>query len=177
MYDNQMKRKYLLKSGLNTARITRLIAKGIDLFIVVILSVIFYPLGLILAIGYLALSDSLQDGQSVGKKLMGFAVISLEDGKPCTVKQSVIRNLPFLIPMCFAVIPLWGWIFCSILAVPLTLLEIYLLFRLESAHRLGDVMADTTVVSNDPDRVVLKRKGGSWFDTEKNMSPCNRSML
>lgn len=177
MYDRQMKRKYLLKSGLNTARITRLIAKAIDLFIVTILAVIFYPLGLILAIGYLALSDSLQEGQSVGKKLMGFAVISLEDGKACTVKQSIIRNLPFLIPMCFAVIPLWGWIFCSILAVPLIILEMYLLFRLDSGHRLGDVMADTTVVSNDPDRVVLKRKGSSWFDAEKNMSPCNRSML
>lgn len=172
-----MNRKYLLRSGINTARLTRLIAKMIDLFIVLILSVVFYPLGLILAIGYLSVADSLHEGQSVGKRLMGFAVISLEDGKPCTIKQSIIRNLPFLIPMCFAVIPLWGWIFCSILAVPLIILEVYLLFRLDSGHRLGDVMADTTVISNDPDRVVLKRKQTGWFESEKNMSPCNRSVM
>ena len=124
-----MKRKYLLKTGINTSKVSRLLAKMVDLFIVLILSTLFYPFGLILALIYMGISDSLYDGQSVGKRLMGFAVISLEDGTPCSLKQSLIRNLPIIVPMAFAIIPLWGWIFCSILAVPLILLEVYLLFK------------------------------------------------
>lgn len=171
-----MDRKYLLKSGIRTARLTRLIAKAIDFFIVLILSMLFYPFGLILAIAYISVADALSEGQSVGKKLMGLAVISLEDGSVCSLKQSVIRNLPLVIPMGFALIPLWGWIFSSILAIPLILLEVYLLFKLDSGHRLGDVMADTSVIANDPDRVDIRKAQQSWFE-EKNMSPCNRSSL
>lgn len=172
-----MNRKYLLRSSINTSKITRLIAKLIDLFIVLILSVIFYPFGFLLAMTYLAFCDSLHDGQSVGKKFMGFSVVSLEDGKTCTPKQSFIRNLPFLIPAFFAIIPLWGWIISSLLSLPIAALEIYLLFRLDSGHRLGDVMADTTVVPLNPDSVILNRKKTEWFDSDKNMSPCNRSSL
>ena len=162
---------------MKTARITRLLAKAIDFFIVLILSMLFYPFGLLLALFYMGISDSLHDGQSVGKRYMGFSVISLEDGKPCSVKQSIIRNLPILIPMAFAIIPLWGWIFCSILAVPLILLEVYLLFKLDSGHRLGDVMADTTVIGNDPNRIDLRKAKESWFENPKKMSPCNRTSL
>jgi uncharacterized RDD family membrane protein YckC len=172
-----MKRKYLLKSGIKTARITRLLAKVIDLFILTILSLLFYPFGLILAITYIAICDSLHNGQSVGKRFMGFAVISLEDGTPCSAKQSLIRNLPIVVPMIFAIIPLWGWIFCSILSIPLMIMEVYLLFKLDSGHRLGDVMADTTVIANDPNRVDLNKSKQGWFDPEKNMSPANRSVL
>ncbi|MBC75242.1 MAG: hypothetical protein CME64_04435 [Halobacteriovoraceae bacterium] len=171
-----MKRKYLLKTGINTSKVTRLLAKMVDLFIVLILSTLFYPFGLILALAYLGVSDSLYDGQSVGKRLMGFAVISLEDGTPCSLKQSLIRNLPIIVPLAFAIIPLWGWIFCSILAIPLILLEVYLLFKLDSGHRLGDVMADTSVIANDPNRVDLRKAQQGWFE-EKNMSPCNRCTM
>jgi uncharacterized RDD family membrane protein YckC len=171
-----MKRKYLLKSGVHTARITRLIAKAIDIGIVLILSMLFYPVGLVLAIVYMAMSDSLQEGQSVGKKLMGFAVISLEDGKPCSLKQSVIRNLPLLVPMIFAIVPLWGWIICSLLAVPLIILEAVFIFKLDSGHRLGDVMADTSVIANGKDRILKNNRNTSWFD-QKNMSPVNRTVM
>lgn len=173
----KFKKKYLLKSSFATSRITRLIAKAIDMFIVLILAMLFYPVGLLLAIIYIALSDSFYDGQSVGKRLMGFCVISLEDGSPCSMKQSVIRNLPIVIPMAFAIIPLWGWIICSILAIPLILLELYLLFKLDSGHRLGDVMADTSVIANTPSKADLRKKHQSWFHDQKNMSPVNRSVI
>ena len=163
-----MDRKYLLQKSIKTAKLSRLMAKGIDLFIVLILS-LFYPVGLILAIVYLAYSDSLQNGQSVGKRYMGFSVISLEDGTPCRLKQSIIRNLPFLIPLFFAIIPIWGWVISILTGIPLILLELYLLAKLDSGHRLGDVMADTTVMGNDVHRVRAKAKEKtSWFDvTEK----------
>ncbi|WP_127717745.1 RDD family protein [Halobacteriovorax sp. HLS] len=165
-----MDRKYLLKSSIKVARISRLVAKAIDLFIVMILSVFFYPVGIILALVYIAVSDSLQNGQSVGKKFMGFAVISLEDGTPCSLKQSVIRNLPFLIPLFFAIIPFWGWIFAILLGIPLTILEIYLLHKLDSGHRLGDVMADTSVMANDGTAEQIKKRKDSWFDPDGQMT-------
>ena len=154
-----MKKKYILESSIKTARLSRLIAKGIDLFIVLLLSMLFYPFGLLVSIFYLSVADSMHGGQSVGKRFIGFAVISLEDGMPCSVKQSFIRNLPLIIPPC-------------------VLLEIYLLFKLDSGHRLGDVMADTTVIGNDPDRIDLQKAQESWFKNSKNgMSPCNKTLM
>ncbi|MFZ4713949.1 MAG: RDD family protein [Bacteriovoracaceae bacterium] len=165
-----MDRRYLLKSQFRIARISRLIAKAIDLFIVVALSLLLYPLGLIIACVYMAIADSLNGGQSFGKKFMGFSVISLIDGKPCSRKQSLIRNLPILIPLSFCVINFWGWIFAGVLATPLFFLELYLMFKLDSAHRLGDVMADTTVIANDAQRVDLRQKKESWYES-KNVIP------
>lgn len=173
-----MKKKYILNSSIRTAKLSRLLAKSIDLFIALILSILQYPFSLILAVVYIAVADSLYGGQSVGKKLIGFSVISLEDGKPCTVKQSVIRNLPILIPMGFAIIPPWGILVFIILIVPLLLLEVYLLFKLDTGHRLGDVMADTTVIGNDPNRVDIRKAQETWFRNEtKNMSPANKTTL
>jgi uncharacterized RDD family membrane protein YckC len=165
-----MNRKYLLRSPIKVARLSRLLAKLIDLFIVLILSIFFYPIGIVLSITYMAICDSLQNGQSVGKKMMGFRVISLEDGAPCSIKQSVVRNLPIIIPLFFAIIPLWGWIFASLIGLPLILMEVYLLFKLDSGHRLGDVMADTTVMANDGNREAAKKGKSSWFEGNTTIS-------
>jgi uncharacterized RDD family membrane protein YckC len=169
-YDGFMDRKYLLYAGPQRARLARLLAKSIDLFICFILCFVPYPFGLALAIGYLAVSDSLFDGQSIGKKVIGFKVVSLEDGRPCGMRQSLVRNLPILLPMGFALVPFWGWILCVMLSVPLVFLELYFLFKLDSAHRLGDVMADTTVIGNDSQRLDLRRRQ-SWFADRKPMVP------
>ena len=162
-YEGVMK-KYLLKKSIRTAKNYRLLAKLIDLFIVLLLSAPFFPLGIILAICYIGVSDSIQRGQSVGKKFMGFRVISMEDGAPCSIKQSVIRNLPIIIPLFLAIIPLWGWILATIIGVPLLLLETYLLYKLDTGHRLGDVMADTTVMANDDNKEAAKKRKASWFE-------------
>jgi uncharacterized RDD family membrane protein YckC len=161
-----MDRKYLLEKAIRVAKLTRLIAKAIDLFIVVCLSIWWYPLGLILGIVYISMSDSLNKGQSVGKKFMGFAVKSLEDGSPCSFKQSLVRNLPFILPLVLAIVPFWGWILGGILCAALVGLELYLLYNLDSGHRLGDVMADTTVMANDDNFVGVKNRKTSWFDSK-----------
>ncbi|MEE2670172.1 MAG: RDD family protein [Bdellovibrionota bacterium] len=171
-------RKYILNSSKNTARFSRLIAKAVDLLIVLILAMLFYPFGLLLSLFYISLSDSLYGGQSVGKRLMGFSVISLEDGQPCSVKQSIIRNLPIIAPLACAIIPPWGIIISTLLIIPSLLFETYLLFKLDSGHRLGDVMADTTVVGNDPNRVDIRKAQESWFNAaQPGVAPCNRSSL
>jgi uncharacterized RDD family membrane protein YckC len=159
-----MDRKYLLESAIKVARFSRLLAKAIDLFIVLVLSIFFYPGGIILSLIYMTFADAIQNGQSVGKKFIGFSVISLEDGSPCSVKQSFIRNLPIIIPLFFAIIPIWGWVIAFVLGIPVIALEVYLLYKLDSGHRLGDVMADTTVMANDDTLARIKKRKTSWFE-------------
>lgn len=112
----------------------------------------------------MSLCDGMSNGQSAGKKFMGFAVKSLEDGSPCSYKQSVIRNLPFTLPLLVALLlPVVGWILGAILAVVLIGFELYLLYNLDSGHRLGDVMADTSVMANDDNFAGVKNRKTSWF--------------
>ncbi|MCY4644135.1 MAG: RDD family protein [Bacteriovoracales bacterium] len=158
-----MDRKYILKSSLNTARLSRTLAKAIDLFLALIITILAYPIGVVLAVAYLGVSDCIQGGQSVGKRFLGFRVISLKDGLPCSLRQSVYRNLPFTIPLFFAIIPFWGGMFCLLLLIPLCALEFYLIFTLDSGHRLGDVIADTTVIGNDPQGAGQEKLRQSWF--------------
>ncbi|MCR9344916.1 RDD family protein [Vibrio alginolyticus] len=49
-------------------------------------------------VSYYLFSDCLPNGQSVGKKLLGIAVISARTGKKCNIFQSLFRNVitPFL---------------------------------------------------------------------------------
>lgn len=161
-----MDRKYLLKSAIKVARFSRILAKAIDLFIVLVLSLFLYPIGILFSIVYLTFADSIQSGQSVGKKIIGFRVISLVDGSPCSLKQSFVRNLPFIIPLVFAIIPVLGWFMAVIIIIPMVGIELYLLYKLDSGHRLGDVMADTTVMANDDTMLAIKKRKTSWFEDQ-----------
>ncbi|GEM_PF-413756 len=161
-----VKKKYVLKSPITVGHLARVIAKLIDLFIVLLLSVLFYPVSILAGVAYISFADHTQHGQSVGKKFIGMAVVSLEDGNPCSWKQSVVRNLPISIPVLFAIIPFWGWLFTLFIGVPLVLFEIYLMFRLDSGHRLGDVMADTTVMAKDQGEEITKKSKSSWFENK-----------
>lgn len=161
-----MDRKYLLKSAIKVARFSRILAKAIDLFIVLVLSLFLYPIGILFSIVYLIFADSIQNGQSVGKKFIGFRVISLIDGTPCSLKQSFIRNLPFIIPLAFAIIPVAGWFMAIIIGLPFVGVELYLLYKLDSGHRLGDVMADTTVMANDDTMLAIKKRKTNWFEDQ-----------
>ena len=89
----------------------------------------------------------------------------MDDGSPCNHKQSFIRNLPIIIPLFFSIIPIWGWMFSFLLAIPLIGLEVYLIYNLHSGHRLGDVMAETTVIAPDQDPIVTNKiKKPGWFN-------------
>lgn len=158
-----MDRKYLLEKAIRVAKLTRLIAKAIDLFIVVCFSFTMFPLSLFAGVIYLSLCDGMPNGQSAGKKFMGFAVKSLEDGSPCSYRQSIIRNLPFTLPLIIGLVPIIGWILGPILLVVLVGFELYLLYNLDSGHRLGDVMADTSVMANDDNFAGVKNRKTSWF--------------
>ena len=162
-----MDRRYLLRKPFKTAKQARILAKAIDFALVLFLSALFYPVGIILSVIYLTVADSLLQGQSAGKFIVGFNVISLEDGNPCSIKQSFIRNLPFIIPLAIFIFPIFGWIIGAILVLPLLILETYLLITLDSGHRLGDVMADTTVMGHDQQGDILRKRKDSWFENEQ----------
>lgn len=153
-----MSDKILLKKAVRVARLSRILAKFIDIFVVLLLILPFYPLGVLMGLIYLALSDSLQHGQSVGKKTFGFRVVDVETGNPCSVKQSVVRNLPFLIPVFFSIFPFWGWIITFLVGIPLGILELYFILSLDTGHRIGDVMADTTVVASGESKELISKK-------------------
>jgi uncharacterized RDD family membrane protein YckC len=157
---------YLSKHDLyhkgNPARMMRVIAKGIDLMIAFLIAFVLYPWGILIGVMFLSIIDAANNGESIGKKMMGFRVISLKDGSPCDIRSSFIRNLPITIPLFFMIIPVLGWLFFLFLIIPMVAMELYLIFKLDSFHRLGDVLADTTVVANDPYREDLRKKQKDW---------------
>ena len=76
---------------------------------------------------YFVLSDALPGGQSLGKRLLGMYVVSKSTGKPCTVIQSVARNV---------LTPILGVIDAIMILG-------------SSRQRLGDLMANTVVLKNN----------------------------
>jgi uncharacterized RDD family membrane protein YckC len=45
-------------------------------------------------IGYYLFADAMPGGQSLGKQMLGLAVIDERSHRPCSVAQSFVRNLP-----------------------------------------------------------------------------------
>jgi len=82
----------------------------------------FLALGV--AAAYYLLSDSMPNGQSVGKKLLGMSVVDERSYLSCNVYQSFMRNIttPFL--------NVFDWIFIFF----------------GSRKRLGDMLASTIVI-------------------------------
>ena len=78
-----------------------------------------------LVVSYLLLADALPRGQSIGKRIMKLSVVDATTGQPCTVWQSFVRNVFFL------VLGIIDWAF---------ILE-------NGRQRLGDKVANTLVIA------------------------------
>jgi uncharacterized RDD family membrane protein YckC len=124
--------------------INRLVAKGIDIIIILVFALILNPVGPIIAIFYSVCADGFE-GKSIGKRLVGLQTLHSIKKTPSGFKESIIRNIPIGIFIFFASIPIF-WIILIIVGIPLLLLEVYLFCTLESGHRIGDILADTMVV-------------------------------
>jgi len=133
--------------------LNRTVAKGIDIILILIFALILNPIGPIIAIFYSLCADGFE-GKSIGKRLVGLQTINVIKKTPAGFKESIIRNIPVGIFIFFASIPIF-WIILIIFAVPLLLLELYLFWTLESGNRIGDILADTTVIQvKDPYPIV-----------------------
>jgi serine/threonine protein kinase len=100
----------------------------------------FQYLGFILSMLYFFFADSLPNGQSIGKRVFGIAVVSTKIDRNCTVLQSLIRNCVFLI------IPPY-----------FILLECLFILQGDDSRRIGDKWAKTIVI----------RKGARWGQNRK----------
>ncbi len=144
-------RRKLVNRVENQARFARIMAKMIDFSIVFFLIVLFGPPGILLGATYLVLSDSLFEGQSIGKKIFGFKVIDLETAKPCSLNQSFIRNSFFIFPTLLCLGGFIGVILGFLTFTVSTIFEAHFIKYSSSFKRLGDTLANTTVLANDPE--------------------------
>jgi len=90
---------------------TRAVAGLVDLLLVIGLTRLPDVIGILSAAGYILIRDGLFDRQSIGKKLIGLRVASLEDSGPAaTYRESIIRNVPLALAYLLFFIPYAGWI-------------------------------------------------------------------
>ncbi|MCB9094424.1 MAG: RDD family protein [Halobacteriovoraceae bacterium] len=157
-----------LRSVERTARIARLIAKLIDFMLFGLVSFAAFPFGVMVGSLYLLMADSFMEGESFGKRFIGIRVVDLNEATPCSLKQSVFRNLPLVLPLFLVFVGGFVTFLGLILFIGITSFEVYLILKLDSFHRVGDVIAETTVIANDPTNESEKTKTGyiQWEKTE-----------
>ena len=119
----------------------RLLAKAADALVALLFAWLVPAIGGAMAIAYLLFCDALPNGQSPGKRLLGVKVVHVPTRQSCTVRPSVIRNLPIAIAGALLLNP-----FLAIVAVPIVLFELYMAYTDALGIRIGDVFADTQVV-------------------------------
>ena len=128
------------KAGL----LVRTIARILD-FIVIAAAVELVPkAGFYAGLAYLLIGDGLFDGRSLGKKLIGLRVVSSNSFKPCTFRDSILRNSVFGIGFLFYKIFWLGWIFIAIVSA----FEFVILLGSKNRMRLGDELAKTIVIES-----------------------------
>lgn len=120
----------------------RVVAKSIDLIIIAAMAELLPRAGYLAGIGYLLIGDAFFKGRSIGKKLVGLAVVSKATGLPCSVRESILRNMILALGVLLFKIPFAGWI----LGPAAFALEGIILVGSKEGTRLGDEIAKTSVV-------------------------------
>ena len=120
----------------------RTVAKILDFIIVAAVVEIVPKAGFFAGLVYLLIGDGLFDGRSLGKKLIGLRVVSVDTNTPCTFRDSILRNSIFGIGLIFYKIPWFGWILTAIISV----LEFIILLGSRDGMRFGDEIAKTAVI-------------------------------
>ncbi len=121
--------------------LSRVVAKVIDLIVATIAVEILQKTGFFAGIVYILISDGFFNGRSPGKMLLGLSVVRV-DGGPCTVRESILRNMTIAFGFLLWRIPLIGWLlFLCVLAF-----EFIVLFGSDTNRRLGDEIAKTNVI-------------------------------
>ena len=135
--------------------LNRLIARTIDLIIVVALYKIIPSIGYFTGLVYLLISDGLFQGRSIGKRLVGLKVIVQENPGTegiCGFKESIFRNFPFAIAylLCGMLggIPLLGGLFSFAIILVVLAFESLVIIGSDEGMRLGDEIAKTHVVED-----------------------------
>ena len=126
---------------------TRAVAGLVDLLLVIGLTRLPDVIGVLSAAGYILIKDGLFNRRSIGKKLIGLRVMSLEDSGPQpTYRESIIRNVPLVLAYFLFLIPYAGWV----LGLPVLGAEGLTAIGDRSGMRIGDLLARTQVVLDIP---------------------------
>jgi len=130
----------------------RFLAKLIDMLIVGALCAFPSAVGPASAVTYILISDGLKGGQSIGKRIIGLRVISVEKpGSQADFKASMIRNAEFalLIALWFAIsaVPYIGPLIVAICWIAVVAVELILIYTDDTGARFGDRIAGSLVVS------------------------------
>jgi uncharacterized RDD family membrane protein YckC len=120
----------------------RTVAKILDFIIIAAAVEIVPKAGFFAGLVYLLIGDGLFDGRSLGKKLIGLRVVSVDTNTPCTFRDSILRNSIFGIGLLFYKIPWFGWILTAVISV----LEFIILLGSRDGMRFGDEIAKTVVI-------------------------------
>jgi uncharacterized RDD family membrane protein YckC len=124
----------------------RFLAKFIDGLIASAFTLILFPVGILMGMTYLVISDGLFGGRSLGKRIIGLRVVRAADGGTITFKESLTRNALFGLIILFSIIPVLGWILILTVGLLIIIFEIYYCVVDPTGQRVGDLAAGTMVV-------------------------------
>ena len=122
--------------------LVRTVARILDFILIAAVAEIVPKAGFFAGLAYLLIGDGLLGGQSLGKKLIGIKVISLDTQTPCTFRDSILRNCTFGIGYLFYNVLWFGWVAIAIIA----LLEFLVMLGSKERMRIGDEIAKTIVI-------------------------------
>lgn len=120
----------------------RSVAKAIDFILIAAVAELVPKAGFFAGLLYLLISDGLFEGKSIGKKLVRLKVVSLKDNSPCSIRESILRNLIFAVGLALWQIPLAGWVFLALIIA----FELVVIIGSKDSMRLGDEVAKTVVI-------------------------------
>ncbi len=120
---------------------SRVIAKAVDVLLVMTAAKVIPEIGFYLGALYLLIGDGFFEGRSLGKRLLGLQVKSLNEGSS-PVKDSVLRNSTIAFGFILLKIPLIGWLFFILIYF----LEFVIMLGNSENMRIGDEIAKTVVL-------------------------------
>ena len=124
--------------------LVRTVAKILDFIVIAAAAEILPKAGFYAGMVYLLIGDGLFDGRSLGKKLVGLRVVSAVTLRPCTFRDSILRNSIFGVGYLFSKVLWFGWIFIMLVAA----FEFIVLLGSKDSMRLGDEIAKTLVLDS-----------------------------
>lgn len=122
--------------------LVRTVAKILDAIIIAAAAEVVPNAGFYAGLAYLLIGDGLFGGKSLGKKLVGLRVVSAVSRKPCTIRDSIIRNGILGVAYLLSRAIWFGWVFVLLVLV----FEFIVLLGSKDSMRLGDELAKTLVL-------------------------------
>jgi len=121
--------------------LNRSIAKFLDVLLVAALHEIPLQVSFVVGMAYLSIADGFFGG-SAGKRLIGLKTVVWEGQREVSFRESIIRNIPFIVAYLVYHVPFIGWF----IALGIAGFEFFLMLGNPNGIRLGDELAKTFVL-------------------------------